>query len=214
MEIPQHSPKFSQQPKEKRLEFLKRLIPDTAERRIPDDSGPPLDEKEVTHMRGIVTADYLSWVKALEMEPVPLDVYGYCRTSDAKTQHGTSVTNGTPGYNGSIIVMPLWPKPTREQGMDLPAFPPESWEEKPPTWPEWRTNLLHELVHQLEHRVLNIWTGEENPHTYYKALVEAAVRLSLIKKVTLDELRMLTWPQLFDQMKLSGQSKGNSEVHS
>jgi hypothetical protein len=32
METPQHSPKFSQQPKDKRLEFLKSIIPDTADR--------------------------------------------------------------------------------------------------------------------------------------------------------------------------------------
>jgi len=212
---PQHSAKFSQQPKGKRIEFLTGLIsPEVHDQRASHDSGPPLGDGEVTRMQEIVNADYDRWVKALGMEPIPLDVYGYWKTSDAKTHHGTSVTNGTPGYNGSIILMPLWPKATREQGMDLPAFPPVSWEEKLPTWPEWRTNLLHELMHQLEHRVLNIWTGEENPHTYYKALVEAAARLSLIKKVTLDELRMLTWPQLFDQMKLSGQSKGNSEMHS
>lgn len=201
METPQHSPKFSQQPKEKRLEFLKSLIPDTAQRRICDDSGPPLDEKEVTHMREIVTADYLSWAKALGLEPIPLDVYGYCKTSDAKTNYGTSVTNGTPGYcepkgmpgsHARIIVMPLWPQPTREQGMDLPGFPPGSWEEKPPTWPEWRTNLLHELVHQLEDKVLHIWTGEENPKTYLQALEEAAARLNRITTVTLDELQMLT----------------------
>jgi hypothetical protein len=214
MDNQQHSPKFSQQPENKRIDFLRGLIPNADEQRNCDDSGPPLSEKEVTRMRESVTADYESWAKALGLEPIPLDVYGYCKTSDAKTNLGTSVTNGVPGYNGSIIVMPLWPKPTREQGMDVLAFPPVSWKEELPTWPEWRTNLLHELVHQLEHRVLHIWTGEEDPHTYYKALEEAAARISIIKPVTLDELRMLTWPQIVEQIKLSSRLKASSEVDS
>ncbi len=198
----QHSAKFSQQPEGKRIEFLKGLIsPEADDQRASDDSEPPLGDGELTRMREIVTADYDRWVKALGMEPVPLDVYGYCKTSDAKTQHGTSVTNGTPGYcepkgtSGSharIIVMPLWPKPTREQGMVLQEFPPSSWEESPQMWPEWRTNLLHEVVHQLEDKILHIWSGEENPKTYLEALKEAAARLSPIKAVTLDELQMLT----------------------
>jgi hypothetical protein len=193
MDNPQNSAKFSQQPEGKRIEFLKGLVsPKADEQRDSDDSGPPLGDEEVTRIREIVTADYDKWAKALRLEPVPLDVYGYRKTSDAKTQHGTSVTNGTPGYNGRIIVMPLWPKTTREQGMVLPEFPPSSWEEKPPTWPEWRTNLLHEVVHQLEDQILHIWSGKENLKTYLQALEQVAASLSHITAVTPGELQMLT----------------------
>lgn len=202
MDNPQHSPKFRQQPEGKRIAFLKDLVSSNAhEQRDSDDSGPPLGDEEVARMLEIVTSDYDGWVEALGMEAVPLDVYGYCKTSDAKTQHGTSVTNGAPGYcepkgtpgsHARIIVMPLWPRPTREQGMVLPEFPPRSWGESPQMWPEWRTNLLHEVVHQLEDKVLHIWSGEENPKTYLQALKEAAARLNRITTVTLDELQMLT----------------------
>ena len=181
------------------------------ERRDSDDSGPPLCDEEFTRMREIVSAEYDKWVKALGLEPVPLDVYGYCKTSDVKTQHGTDVTNGTPGYDGHIIVMPLWPKTTREQGIVLPEFPPSSWRESPQIWPEWRTNLLHEVVHQLEDKVLHIWSGEENPRTYLEALKEAAARLSRIKTVALDDLETLTWPQLTNRIKLSSPSISDSK---
>ena len=194
--------KFSQQPEGKRIEFLKGLVsPKIDNQPDNDDSGPPLGDEELRRMREIVTADYNRWVEALGMNPVPLDVYGYCKTSDAKTQHGTAVTNGTPGYcepkdtpdsHARILVMPLWPRPTREQGMVLPEFPPSSWRENQQMWPEWRTNLLHEVVHQLEDKVLYIWSGEENPKTYVQALKEAAARLNRITVVTLDELQMLT----------------------
>jgi len=202
MDNQQHSPKFSQQREGTRIEFLKSVVSSNAdEQRDRDDSGPPLGDGEVARMREIVTADYHEWVEALGMEPVPLDVYGYCKTSDAKTQYGTSVTNGTPGYcepkgaptsPARIIVLPLWPRPTREQGTVQPEFPPSSWEESPQVWPEWRSSLLHEVVHQLEDKVLHIWSGEENPKTYLQALEEVAARLNRITPVTLDELQMLT----------------------
>lgn len=177
-----------------------------------DDWRRPLSDEEVSQMREIITYDYINWVKALGLIPVPLDVYGWCGTANATTQHGTSLSNGTPGYGKPqnatscdvrIIVMPLIPALTREEGTVVPGFPPESWKEEPPIWPAWRTNLLHELVHQVEDQILHVWTGKENPHTYYKALEEAATRLKPVRAVTLDELRMLTWPQIVEQLKRS-----------
>lgn len=222
MENPRTTPTFGQAPKEKRIEFLKDLMAlQDHEQHENDDWRRPLSDEEVSQMREIITADYFRWVTALGLTPVPLDVYGCCGTSIATTQHGTSLSNGTPGYgkpqnatscDARIIVMPLTPALTREEGTVIPGFPPDSWKEELPIWPGWRTNLLHELVHQLEDQILHIWSGKENPHTYYKALEEAAARLNPVRTVTLDELRMLTWPQIVEQMKLSSQSNDCSKV--
>ena len=83
MSNPHNSAKFSQQPEGARIEFLKGVVSSqSGEQRDDDDSEPPLGDEEVTIMREIVTADYARWVEALGLAPVPLDVYGYCKTTD------------------------------------------------------------------------------------------------------------------------------------
>jgi hypothetical protein len=191
MDNSQNPPKFSQQPHGKRIDFLKTIVaPQTEMER--GSPAPPLDNEEIGRMRKIVSADYDKWVRALGLRPVPLDVYGYYKTSDAKTQHGTSVTNSIPGYDGCKIVLPLAPDVTRQDGIVEPDFPPTSWDGKPPAWPTWRVDLLHEVVHQVEDQVLGLWSGKENLLTYSQAIDNAAAHLSRIKAVTPVELQLLT----------------------
>lgn len=176
-------------------QYLKSLVGPVGEsKRDADWWGPPLDQEESALMATIVRTDYLRWAAALNLSPVPVDVFGWVQEAEGRTELGSPRSNATPLYDTQKIVIPLIPSQTREDGMIQPEFPPSAWDGKPPVWPRWRLDLLHEVVHQVENDRLQLWTGREDVGTYRLALASVSDLLQAVAPATLDELVNLTIP--------------------
>ena len=107
----------------------------------------------------IIETEYLKLCSQLSILPLPVDCYLPAQTEDF-TALGTNRQNLDPGYCHSkkYIIMPFdisWvPGPQ-------PNFPPTSWDLRAPDWPDWRSTIWHETVHQLSD-VMGRWDGKES----------------------------------------------------
>ena len=156
----------------------------------------PLNEGEVERLRQIVNDDYEKLVAAFGLTPVPLDVYSYSESPDAKTRLGTPVANCTPLYDLYKIVLPLHPSTVRDEGIADMQYPLSCWDMFSPAWPKWRMDLWHEVLHQVEDQIYDTWEGGEiHGPSYMRAIVYAAARLKPIcvrdAVVTPAQLRVL-----------------------
>jgi hypothetical protein len=177
--------------------WIKREVqPRTEEQLGPERSEAPLNDREVESLRQIVNDDYEKLVTVLGLTPVPLDVYSYSASSDAKTRFGTSLTNCTPLYDLYKIVLPLHPSTVRDEGIADMQCPPACWNMFSTAWPKWRIDLWHEVLHQVEDQIYDTWEGGEiHGPSYIRAIFYAAEKLKPIclrnAVVTPAQLRVL-----------------------
>lgn len=169
---------------------------------IVGDSGPVVQageeetvipDDELADILAKAKADYEHLCRALELHPVPLDIYCPSKKSDEKTLLGTQIKNFTPGFNPKAIILPIVPgtiNHTKEQAF---PFPPSTWDSIRPEWPRWRLDLWHETLHQIENDVLNSWDGSNEKHgeSYMRAIDYAVSKIRTLKLITHRDLRLL-----------------------
>jgi hypothetical protein len=143
-------------------------------------------------VKQIVESDYQSLCRVIGIKPVPLDVYEFSANSEERTPLGTPLKNATPLYDSRIVVIPVVPEMVEEYAAAPAKFPPNSWDKFSKAWPQWRIELWHEVLHQIEHHVLNAWKdGEHHGESYKHAIEIAANKLSSIADVTPEKLRKI-----------------------
>ena len=161
------------------LDLLKSMVEArTKEERGIVEPEAPLNDSEVERLRQIVTDDYEKLVATFGLSSVLLDVYSYSELANARTPLGTAFTNCTPLYDLYKIVLPLHPSTIREEGIADMPFPPTCWDMFSPTWPKWRMDLWHEVLHQVEDQIYDTWEGGEiHGPSYMRVIVYAAAKL-------------------------------------
>jgi hypothetical protein len=127
-----------------------------------------LDEDSNFHLaERVIRAEYARLCDALSLVPVRLDIYllpdDQKDAPEAKTSLGLPL-QWDPCYSGiqRLICFPLcgndnWPS-------QLPPFPPTKWKEVPydDEWLKWRTDLWHEVIHQVSNDFFNANHPEES----------------------------------------------------
>jgi hypothetical protein len=94
-----------------------------------------------------ISAEYGRICKLLRLREVTIDIYQYEEDAppSQKTPSGTSRCNSQSGYRTDRKVIAL---PQTDDGpIELPEFPPGDWHKL--SWPIWRIELWHEVIHQL-----------------------------------------------------------------
>jgi len=126
-----------------------------------------------------VEKEYELLCKKLELAPIKLDIYRYNTNSNETTSLGTSILNATPLFTPDLIVLP------QDQETDLSNhtlnFPPANWcKFNELEWPQWRIELWHEVVHQVEYQIIEEWiAGVEQKDAWEKAIAYVADKFSV-----------------------------------
>jgi hypothetical protein len=106
-------------------------------------------------LRDVIRADYADLLHTLGLADVPLDIYVVDDDSRERTEHGTERRNGTPGYNGRVVVLPVERGDLEVLGVLNRPYPPTNFERL--RWHAWRVDLWHEITHQLQHQKLRMF---------------------------------------------------------
>jgi hypothetical protein len=175
------------------IDDLKGIVGDNHQLVQAGDEETILAEEELADILANAKIDYEHLCPALGLQPVPLDVFCPSGKSEATTLMGTPIKNFTPGFSSKTVVLPIIPgtfSHVKGQGF---SFPPSTWDLMHPEWPRWRLDLWHETLHQVENDIFKTWDGSKKEHgrSYMQAIEYAASRLSPLKHITTEQLRML-----------------------
>ncbi len=125
----------------------------------------------IDELRRIVAADYDALCTRLGIEPLPLDIFVAHEVEDPRTVDlqtcertvlGTPRIQGTPGYTGAYIILPILSGDLEAWQNCAPPFPPDTWEIL--DWPSWRIDLWHEFRHQVQHVTFGIFDPKSRTH--------------------------------------------------
>lgn len=103
-------------------------------------------------------------------------------------------TEVSKSQNRELIALPIDLYTQSNRTRETFVFPPTGWDRMENCWPEWRLNLWHEVLHQVEVEILKVWDGSKETHdeSYKDAIKYAAAKISTVKTITPEQLRMLT----------------------
>jgi len=124
-----------------------------------------------------IRADYLRLCGTFSLRSVPLDIYVVDDGSIDTTAFGTLRCNGTPGYDGQLIVIPVDPGDPGAINKLADEYPPSNFDRN--RWQHWRIELWHEVTHQVQDQTLQLWDRDDGSGGHTRGWLEALHDLGL-----------------------------------
>lgn len=112
-----------------------------------------------------IDTEYARMCHVLQLDLLPLDI-ALATEEDA-----------SGGFNGSVIVIRPDPYDLGREAEEPPVFPPVTWNINDPAhpneWPQWRMELLHEVVHQVQLQRFQNWDPNDGKEGHGEGWYEA-----------------------------------------